>query len=267
VPIKLSDSRKKIRPKDVEKVAGVALGGLAHHIAPRRLISVNANDGLEDVIRCLCRFVNDNYGGGFSFMSITLNRNFAANWHRDGNNLGDSLAIAFGPYTGGGDLIIRNASGEEKVISTKNCFAKFDGNDLHKVSDFQLARTSMVFYTPKEYDTIASGTIEKLEAMGFPVRAALRMRDGHRLHGYLVDALVEWRSTQPDQAERIFAQVGDHQFPSRATMAKYFEGLPESSEDLAFGRKLLGEALHFDEAFDFEALLQFINRIKETDRE
>lgn len=80
------------------------------------------------------------------FNSITVNQNYAADKHRDKNNIGYSFLVGFGDYTGGrlfiheGDL-----SGAHNIQyqPIKTDFSKV----LHSVEEFDGERFSLVYYT------------------------------------------------------------------------------------------------------------------------
>jgi hypothetical protein len=80
-----------------------------------------------------------------SFNSITVNQNYAAEPHRDRNNIGESYLVAFGDYTGGelkiyeGDL-----SGNHNVC--RNPIQTNFSAILHSVEPFKGNRYSLVYY-------------------------------------------------------------------------------------------------------------------------
>lgn len=82
----------------------------------------------------------------FVFSTITLNRNFLCQPHKDKGNVGDSYIIGFGDYSGG-EL---NIEGVKHDIKYK--FLKFDGGKkTHWVEPFEGNRYTAVFYKHKDY--------------------------------------------------------------------------------------------------------------------
>lgn len=79
----------------------------------------------------------------FEFTTITLNKNFKCEPHKDGKNIGESFIIGLGDYVDGGEL---NVEGEK--IDIKNKFYKFNGSEkTHFVEPWTHGdRYSLVFY-------------------------------------------------------------------------------------------------------------------------
>ena len=79
------------------------------------------------------------------FNAITINQNYRCGIHRDSNNVGESVLVAFGDYTGG-ELEIHE--GEKKgVHSVKHSlFRENFGENYHSVLPFDGERYSLVFY-------------------------------------------------------------------------------------------------------------------------
>jgi len=80
----------------------------------------------------------------FKYSSITINKNFKSYPHYDSNNIGISMIIAIGDYTGGN----LNVSG--KSIDVYNKIHYFDGSkELHWTDDFIGTRYSIIYFTRK----------------------------------------------------------------------------------------------------------------------
>jgi hypothetical protein len=84
----------------------------------------------------------NNYDPEFEWTTITLNKNFRCEPHKDGKNIGESYIIGIGNYDGG-EL---NVEGEK--INIKNKFYKFNGSEkTHFVEPWSDGdRYSLVFY-------------------------------------------------------------------------------------------------------------------------
>ena len=94
----------------------------------------------------------------FPFTSISLNYNYAAKLHRDGNNAGPSLSRSLGAFTGGELSYWPNDDKRTPLdqlrtrdavkIDTQTCYALFDGCRAHKVEPFSGGdRYSLVYFS------------------------------------------------------------------------------------------------------------------------
>ena len=82
------------------------------------------------------------------YTSITVNQNYQAAKHRDKGNVGNSLLVAFGSYTGGELEILEGDAAGTHDIRHKPIIADFS-KAYHQVLPFQGERYSLVFYTIK----------------------------------------------------------------------------------------------------------------------
>lgn len=88
----------------------------------------------------------ESYDPEFVFSSITINKNFLCQPHKDKGNVGESYILGFGDYSGG-EL---NIEGEKHDIKYK--FLKFDGGKkTHWVESFEGNRYTAVFYKHRDY--------------------------------------------------------------------------------------------------------------------
>ena len=96
--------------------------------------------------RCLRSLVAA-YDPAFRFTNITVNHNLVCKPHRDTGNIGDSLIIGFGDYTGG-QLAIDDTAGGYRAVDIRNRFVRFNGaENKHWTLPFTGERYSAVFYT------------------------------------------------------------------------------------------------------------------------
>lgn len=120
------------------------------------------------------------FGGDFPCTSISVNSNYAARRHRDGNNAGPSVIRAFGNFTGG-ELAYwadddRSGAVEElnhddrSVMDLKKGIALFDGCRGHEVNDFEGERFSIVWFSAGKFWTMTEEQREYLTACGFHVK-------------------------------------------------------------------------------------------------
>lgn len=81
----------------------------------------------------------------FEYTSIQLNKNFKCPRHIDSKNVGESVLLCLGDYSGG-ELVIEEEDGD-KVIDNRNNMVKFNGSKYyHYVKDFVGTRYSLVWF-------------------------------------------------------------------------------------------------------------------------
>ncbi|CAL1137610.1 unnamed protein product [Cladocopium goreaui] len=134
---------------------------------------------------------------GFPWTSVQANKDYAARFHRDKNNLGPSWIMALGDYSDGGELFIADEGqfdeeeggidheitlGEKvpsgyvpgqvvkgKLFDIRNRWQRFDGRHGHMAMPFLSGtRISLVFFTRREaFDRMPEELAEVLAGMGF----------------------------------------------------------------------------------------------------
>jgi len=93
-----------------------------------------------------CKFFKHYYPREFKFSTIQYNYNSRASKHIDGNNVGESVIIAMGDYTGG-RLIIYDEDDKPQYYDIKHKFLRFNGSKFyHEVEPYQGNRLSLVFF-------------------------------------------------------------------------------------------------------------------------
>merc|ERR1719330_630542 len=106
-------------------------------------------------------------GEHFPCTSISLNCNYAARRHRDGNNAGPSMIKAFGNFTGGE---LEDWSHDDRIVlNLRENMALFDGCRGHEVDDFKGERFSVVWFSAGKFWTMTEEQKEFLEECGFTV--------------------------------------------------------------------------------------------------
>jgi len=86
----------------------------------------------------------------FTYTTIQVNHNGVIDYHTDTNNLGDTVILSFGEYTGG-NLIIKNNNIE--IEYNMNCNSiRFDASlVLHKVNNDIIGnKFSLIYFTSKK---------------------------------------------------------------------------------------------------------------------
>jgi len=93
-----------------------------------------------------CKFFKHYYPREFKFSTIQYNYNCRSAKHIDGNNVGNSVIIGMGDYTGG-RLIIYDENDKPQYYDIKHKFLQFNGSKFyHEVDDFTGNRYTLVFY-------------------------------------------------------------------------------------------------------------------------
>ena len=88
-------------------------------------------------------------GEEFFFNAIHINRNVTCPRHLDKKNMGESLLVSFGDYTGS-DIVIEGPN-KTRTLSTKYMPVRFDGTKFwhYNTPDLQGTKYSIVYYTKK----------------------------------------------------------------------------------------------------------------------
>ena len=82
----------------------------------------------------------------FNWTQVQMNKNFEAKWHYDSQNIGESILISFGDYTGGKTRLMHLDESIEDIDSMYT-LCKFNGSKIkHCVLPFEGTRYSLVFF-------------------------------------------------------------------------------------------------------------------------
>lgn len=100
-----------------------------------------------ELLRALAEFGNTVVPLGWDYNGITLNHGVKANKHKDTKNLGPSVIIGIGDFTGG-DIRVWNAEDKDpKDIKLHDQPVMFNGGLLfHQTTPFKGERYTMIFY-------------------------------------------------------------------------------------------------------------------------
>lgn len=116
----------------------------------------------------------------FVWTSLNVNKNYAANIHRDGNNFGPSMISAFGDFSGGqlnyfpdddgkGDPAKLMKGHKKETMNLGEGLALFNGNCAHSVEDFKGNRFSIVFFALGCHSKMKDAERTSLKNIGFSV--------------------------------------------------------------------------------------------------
>jgi hypothetical protein len=90
------------------------------------------------------KFINSHYSS-FKFTSVYVNKNTVCKQHLDSKNVGESLLVGFGKYTGGQTILYIDDKPKSFHIKTNSLI--FNGSEIpHKSEPFKGTRYSLVFF-------------------------------------------------------------------------------------------------------------------------
>ena len=114
------------------------------------------NRKYPEVLRALINFGNKVVPPGWEYTAITLNKNVQAKKHRDGNNVGRSVIVGIGDYTGG-ELRVWNLAGTEYTdLDLRDQPAMFNGAlRAHETQPFTGERWTIIYYKQKHQGVCA----------------------------------------------------------------------------------------------------------------
>ena len=92
------------------------------------------------------------YDPNFKYTSIQFAKCMHTPKHKDKNNVGDSVIVAFGDYTGGG-LIMYDEEGNEHIHDIYHKPLVFNANEnYHRTEDFVGTRFTITFFQIKDFN-------------------------------------------------------------------------------------------------------------------
>ena len=92
------------------------------------------------------------YDPNFKYTSIQFAKCMHTPKHKDKNNVGDSVIVAFGDYTGGG-LIMYDEEGNEHIHDIYHKPLVFNANEnYHRTEDFVGTRFTITFFKIKDFN-------------------------------------------------------------------------------------------------------------------
>ena len=121
------------------------------------------NPKLDKLQRTLLTLVKL-YMPSFLFSSIQINKNFNSSVLHVDNNVGPSLTMSVGDFTGG-RLYVHNKGS----LTTKERLVRFNGQNPHIVLPYQGKRYSFVFFTNVSFLKLSQEKKDQLESIGYPI--------------------------------------------------------------------------------------------------
>lgn len=175
--------RKNVMKEGQEWVFSDTLGLLRDRVGDIHLTS--ATRRYPQVAELFARWLTDRLpedAKNFTFTSMNVNCNYAAQTHRDQGNFGPSFIRAFGDFTGGELNYWPEDDGTCKIpklptngsirMDLHKGLALFNGNCAHSVEKFEGSRYSIVFFTMGCHAEASAEDKEKLGRMSVPYPSA-----------------------------------------------------------------------------------------------
>lgn len=190
-------SRANVIPEGQQSIKAMCFGATQPRFRNQLTLAVTSRR-MQRLTRLLCMLGRREIPEEeFPWTSVQANKDYAARFHRDKNNLGPSWIIAKGDFTGGGELFIADEGqfdreeggidheitlGEKvpsgyvpgqvvkgKLFDIRNRWQRFDGRYGHMAMPFTSGtRISLVFFTRREaFDRMPDDLAEVLADMGF----------------------------------------------------------------------------------------------------
>lgn len=111
-----------------------------------------------EVMKALVEFGNLAVPPGFFYNMITLNHGVKAKKHTDGKNVGDSVIVGIGNYTGGA-LRLYDSETTYTTYSIKDAPLIFNGSQIaHETEDFEGDRYTIIYYKQGRGDPVPGYT-------------------------------------------------------------------------------------------------------------
>jgi len=114
----------------------------------RKIPSIKTGQPKYKEVYKLARQLIKAHDPNFKYTTIQFNKNHKSAKHVDGRNVGMSMMIGLGNYTGG-ELFIYNEDGKtiKKKAITKNRWIKFNGSIYpHKTASFSGTRYTLIYF-------------------------------------------------------------------------------------------------------------------------
>ena len=86
------------------------------------------------------------YFKDFNWTQVQMNKNYLCPPHKDASNIGESILLTLGDYTGGETIVELNEK-EKEIYNSHNNLVKFDGSKYkHWTTPFKGLRYALVFF-------------------------------------------------------------------------------------------------------------------------
>jgi len=153
LPLKSGTQRRKLCPQGASVLYGQTFRGfLKYDNEGKKVLRKRVTNQLFETtlktqypqLMDVFKEYRDLYFPDFIFNNVMINKNYPVKRHKDASNVGESVLVTFGDYTGGETLVELNPS----VYVNTNCNpVRFDGSKYyHSVMPFTGDRFALVFF-------------------------------------------------------------------------------------------------------------------------
>lgn len=151
--LKSGTARKKLCPQGASVLYGQTFRGFLKYDkngkkvlrkrVSKRLFETTLKTDYPELMKVFEEY-RDLYFPDFDFNNVMINKNYPVKRHKDASNVGESVLLTFGDYTGGETKI---EFGVDMFINTNCNPCKFDGSKYyHSVMPFEGERYALVFF-------------------------------------------------------------------------------------------------------------------------
>jgi len=151
--LKSGTARKKLCPQGASVLYGQTFRGFLKYDkngkkvlrkrVSKRLFETTLKTDYPELMNVFKEY-RDLYFSDFDFNNVMINKNYPVKRHKDASNVGESVLLTFGDYTGGETKI---EFGVDMFINTNCNPCKFDGSQYyHSVMPFEGERYALVFF-------------------------------------------------------------------------------------------------------------------------
>ena len=141
-------TRKNVLQEGQERIQAFTLGKVRAYHQLEMMNSSNNRTLKYQPLHLVLKQIIQKFNPDFKFTTIQINKNVKCPAHRDRNNVGASIALGLGDYTGGG-IEQYEEDGSTTYLDNHNKCVYQDGSLLHKTSDWIGTRFAIIFFYHK----------------------------------------------------------------------------------------------------------------------
>jgi len=138
-------TRKNVLPSGQDRIQAFTLGKVRAYHQIEMMNSSNNRTLKYKPLHLLLKQIIHKFNPNFKFTTIQINKNVKCPAHRDKNNVGASIALGLGDYTGGG-IEQYEEDGSITYLDNHNKCVYQDGSLLHKTADWVGTRYAIIFF-------------------------------------------------------------------------------------------------------------------------
>ena len=138
-------TRKNVLPSGQERIQAFTLGKVRAYHQIEMMNSSNNRTLKYKPLHLVLRQIIKKFNPRFKFTTIQINKNVKCPAHKDKNNVGASIALGLGDYTGGG-IEQQEQDGSTTYLDNHNKPVYQDGSLTHKTADWKGTRYAIIFF-------------------------------------------------------------------------------------------------------------------------